>query len=113
MLCLIVILLVGDQNSDEGVAKWVLNDLGDLLQLWVLANLLHDLVLCDVHSLPFLHLVVTLDVVGSVDETLVHLVVLLVGLLQLRQLVVVQGEDAPGWTAPVILIILLFDLLHR
>ena len=60
-----------------------LNNFRNVLQRWVLPDLTDDLVFCDTDDLRLHHLVVTLRFFGSEHDTLMHLLVRLVGLLQL------------------------------
>ena len=59
------------------------NDLRDVLQRRVLPDLTDDLVLRDTDDLLLHHLVVTLRFFGREHDTLMHLLVRLVGFLQL------------------------------
>ena len=64
----IVVLLVCDEHANQGVSKWVLNDLSHILQVGVLANLLDDVLLCDMYLRPFPQLLIPIDAFGCVDE---------------------------------------------
>ena len=89
-----------------------LNDLRNVLQRWVLPDLTDDLVFCDTDDLRLHHLVVTLRFFRSFHDTLVHLLVRLVGLLQLRKVVFVQLELFFGLAIFILLIAILDDAFH-
>ena len=95
------------------MSQWVLNDPRYVLQLRVLAYFADDLVLRDSDDLLLHHLVVTLGLCGGKHDLLVHKLVGLISLLQLRQIVLMQCELFFRTAVFIILIFYLGNASHR
>ena len=88
-LGLVIVLLIGDKHSHECVRQRVFNDLSNVCQIWVLANLSDDLFASDLNRFTLLKLQIVLVMLGSVDYATACFFVRLIRYLHLAKLVAV------------------------